>query len=76
MVNPAKEFYQEFEAWALDQIRAGLDSIALMAEIRERHGEDWEIEELTRAIIHDEAHLIESYRREIERAREARKEFV
>ncbi len=77
MVNPssAKLLYQELETWPLDQIRAGQESIALMAEIRELCGEDWAIEELTRAIIFDEVEIIEEMKKEAERARTVRKEF-
>ncbi|MGA2956106.1 MAG: hypothetical protein ABSF48_10330 [Thermodesulfobacteriota bacterium] len=76
MVTPSlkDQFYQELEAWALEQIRAGQESISLMAEVRERCAADWEIEELTRAIIFDEAQIMESMKGEAERARAAREE--
>jgi hypothetical protein len=76
MVNPSlmKQFYQELESWALEQIRAGQQSISLMAEIREGCAGDWEIEELTRAIIFDEVQIMESMKGEAERARTSRKE--
>ncbi len=69
----ATDLAKETEAWALNQIRAAQESISLMAEIREQYGKDWEIEELTRAIMFDEAQFIESMRKEAERAREAGK---
>ncbi|MGD0625087.1 MAG: hypothetical protein ABSB32_10255 [Thermodesulfobacteriota bacterium] len=66
---PASDFYAELEAWTLDQIRAGQESISLMAEIRERSAGNWEIEKLTRAIIFDEVQIIEGLKGEAGRAR-------
>ena len=48
-------------------------NIGELNRIREDFPSDWEIEELTRALIHDEGQLIESLREEIEDAREALK---
>ncbi len=69
------EFAKGTETWALEQIRAAQESISLMAEIRELCGADWEIEELTRAIIFDEVQHIEDMKGEAERARAAGEEF-
>ncbi len=65
-----EELSLETEAWAQENIRACQVSIALMAEIREKYQDDWEIEELTRAIMFDEAQLIKSLQKEVEVARE------
>ncbi len=46
-------------------------NIGELNEIREQFAEDWEIQELTRAIIHDESQLIEMMKGEIQDAREA-----
>lgn len=73
--SPALEFYQELEEWALESIRASQGSIALMAEIRERYGEDWQIEELTRAIMFDELQIIEGMKGETEYARTSHKKL-
>ncbi len=72
-VNPEAKILKETEAWALGQIRAAQESIALMAEIREGT-EDWEIEELTRSIIFDEVQYIGWLKGEAEGASAARKE--
>jgi hypothetical protein len=70
-----RDFYRETEAWALGIIRSCQESIALMAQVRERYLEDWEIEELTRSIMFDEAQAIESLRKGAENARAASKEL-
>jgi hypothetical protein len=70
---PALEFYQELEEWAVDSIRASQGSIALMAEIREKFVNDWEIEELTRAIIFEQAQITRAMGGEAEYARAAGK---
>ena len=77
MVIPSliDEFYREAEVLALESIHSFQESIGLMAEIREQKHDDWEIEELTRAIMFDEAQKIESLREEIELARTARKKL-
>lgn len=69
------DFYRQKEAWALVQIRAAQDSIASMAEVRERRGDNWEIEELTRVIIFEEAQFIDRMKGEAERAKAASKEL-
>ncbi len=46
-------------------------NIGELNQIREGFSGDWEIEELTRAIIHEEAQLIEMLKGEIEDGREA-----
>lgn len=71
-----KDFYLGLEGWALEQIRASQQSISLMAEVRELYAGDWEIEELTRAIIFDEVQFIEEMKGEAERARATGKEFA
>ena len=77
MVIPSliKEFYREAEVRALETIRSCQESIGLMAEIREQNQNDWEIQELTRGIMFDEAQIIESMREEVERATAARKKL-
>ena len=78
MVIPSssKFFYKDQEAWAREAIRQSEESIALMAEIREHWRiDDWEIEELTRAIMFDESRFIESMRKEAECARAAQKKL-
>ena len=72
--NLTKEFYQESEAQALQDIRYLQADMGMMASIREAHPDDWEIEELTRAIIFDEAQIINSMKGEAERARAAYEE--
>ncbi len=76
MVIPSsqKQYFQELKPWALEQIRAGQISIALMAEVREAFPGDWQVEELVRAIIFDETQLIEYFRTEAEREESAHKE--
>ena len=76
MVSPSlmEQFYQELEPWALEQIRAGQDSISLLAEIREQCAGDWEMEEMIREMIFEEVHAIEFMKGEAERARAACKE--
>jgi hypothetical protein len=69
--SPINEFYPDTEVWALKIIRACQESIALMEEVREQNPGDWEIEELTRAIMFDEAQMIKSLRMEAESARAA-----
>ncbi len=48
-------------------------NVGELNQIREQWPEDWEIQELCRAIIHDESQLIESLKGEIQDAREALK---
>jgi hypothetical protein len=69
------EFYRERVDNALAHIRYLALDTGEMSRIREMFRDDWEIEELTRAIIFDEAQIIESLRKEIEHARTARKEL-
>jgi hypothetical protein len=66
------DLIKDTKTWALEQIQAAQASISLMAQIREQYGEDWQIEELTRVIMYDEAQFIEAMRKEAERASAAR----
>ena len=45
--------------------------IGSLSTMREEWPDDWEIQELTRALIHDEGQLIEMLKGEIEDGREA-----
>jgi hypothetical protein len=78
MVSPnniLKEFYEETEKDNLDQIRYLQSDIGEMNCLREQYSGDWEVVELCRSIIFENAHLIESLRKEIELARTASKGF-
>ena len=78
MVRPSllAEFYREVEEDALEWIRYLQIDCGEMARVREEFPDDWEIEELTRSIIFDNAQIIEMLRKEVEHARAARKEFA
>ena len=77
MVIPSllNEFYQEQEEQAMRDIRYLQTDMGLMAKIREENPGDWELEELTRAIIFLEVQTIEDLKGEIEIARTACKEL-
>ncbi len=68
MVIPSlqTQFYRERIKDSLSQIRYLLRDIGEMSRIRETIADDWEIEELTRAIIFYEAQIIEDLKGEIE----------
>ena len=72
----AEEFYREIEEDNRQRMRLLDLDCGEMARIREEFPDDWEIEELTRSIIFDNAQLIELLRKEIERAKAARKQFA
>ncbi len=74
MVTDA-ELAAEWEKECLAQISYHQRSIGEMNALREQFCDDWEIEELTRAIIFDEAQLIEMFTKEVEGVREARKKL-
>ena len=78
MVAPslADEYYREVEESNLDWIRHLQFDCGEMARIREEFQDDWEIEELTRSIIFDNAQTIEILKKEVEHARAARKELA
>jgi hypothetical protein len=69
MVDLAKEFYENCEAEALEQISYLTRDMGAMAKLREEYPDDWEMQELTRAIMFDEGKLIESLKGEIQYAR-------
>ncbi len=68
-VNTLKDYFQEIEVRGLEQIRYLQGDIAAMNRLREAHPGDWELEEVTRAIIYDESQIIEMIREEIEHER-------
>jgi hypothetical protein len=74
MGNIGADILKETEAWALGQIRAAQESMAVMLEVRELSAVDWEIEELCRSIVFYELQHIEWMKGEAERARAARRE--
>src|SRR5512137_288416 len=78
MVKPPllDEFYREVEEENLKWMRYLQVDCGEMARIREEFPDDWEIEELTRSIIFDNAQLIEILGKEVENAKTARKEFT
>jgi hypothetical protein len=78
MVVPSllQEFYYESEEQGLADIRYLQTDMGVMTKIREENPGDWELEELTRAIIFDEAQTINLLIEEIEHVREARKELA
>jgi len=75
MVSPdtLAAFYEEIEKDNLARIRGLQKDMGEMNRIREDFSEDWEIQELTRVIIFDEARIIEELTEEIKHAREAKK---
>ena len=75
MVSPdtLAAFYEEIERDYLAAIRDLQKDMGEMNRIREDFSEDWEIQELTRVIIFDEARIIEELTEEIRHAREAKK---
>ena len=74
MVRMEFELSKAIEARALDQIHYLQEDIGELNCLREAFSEDWEIVELTRAIIHEETRLIQFLQMEVESARTARKE--
>jgi hypothetical protein len=71
--NTLSAFYEEIEKDNLTTIRDLQRDMGEMSRIRENFSEDWEIQELTRVIIFEEARIIEELTEEIRYAREARK---
>jgi hypothetical protein len=65
----------DWERCCLDQIVYYQRNIGELNAIREEYPEDWEIQELSRAIIHDEAQIIDLLRKEIENARKSLKKL-
>jgi len=68
--NLAKDFYQERIEDDLSFMRYLQTDAGKMQEIREANPEDWEIQELTRAIIFEEVQTIEKLKEGIEHDRE------
>jgi hypothetical protein len=64
-----KEIAEDWEKYCLGEISYLQKNIGEMNAIREDFPDDWEIEELTRAIIHDEGQIIEMLREEVENER-------
>jgi hypothetical protein len=73
--NLAKDFYQEKIKDDLKFMRYLQTDVGRMQEIREANPDDWEIQELTRAIMFDEAQTIEGLKRQIEHGREELKKL-
>ncbi len=75
MVSPdtLAAFYEEIEKDNLAAIRDLQRDMGEMNRIREEFSEDWEIQELTRVIIFEEARIIEELTEEIRHARQERK---
>ena len=71
--DPIAAFYEEIEKDNLATIRGLQKDMGEMNRIREDFSEDWEIQELTRVIIFDEARIIGELTEEIRHAREAKK---
>ena len=71
--NTPAAFYEEIEQDNLTIIRNLQKDMGEMNRIRENFSEDWEIQELTRVIIFNEARLIESLMEEIRDAQQAKK---
>ncbi len=71
MVTDA-DLAREWEAECLGQMAYHQKSIGEMNEIREQFPDEWQIEELCRAIIFDETQLIQSFQEEIENWRAQR----
>ena len=71
--NTPAAFYEEIEKGNLAAIRYLQKDMGEMNRIREDFSEDWEIQELTRLIIFDEARIIEKLTEEIKHARETKK---
>lgn len=65
------EIAADWERICMEEMGYLQRNIGELNKIREDFREDWEIEELTRAIIHDQAKIIELLREEIEGATEA-----
>lgn len=78
MVKPSllDEFYKEVEEDNLKWMHYLQLDCGEMARIREEFPDDWEIEELTRSIIFDNAHLIHILGKEVEHAKAVRKKFA
>jgi len=70
-----EELYRESEEQALADIRFLQGSIAETARVREMFPDDWEIQELCRNIIFEANQNIQGFMKEVEHAREARKEL-
>jgi ERCC4-related helicase len=77
MVGPSllEEFYQEQERDNLAYLRYLAQDMGEMNRIREVCREDWELEELTRAIIFEENQTMEDLRKEIESDRKILREL-
>ena len=71
--NTLVAFYEEIERDNLAAIRDLQKEMGEMNRIREDFSEDWEIQELTRVIIFEEARIIEQLTEEIRNARQAKK---
>lgn len=71
--NTLAAFYEEIEKDNLVTIRHLQKDMGEMNRVREDFSEDWEIQELTRVIIFEEARIIEQLMEEIRHARQAKK---
>jgi hypothetical protein len=71
--NTLAAFYEEIEKDNLASIRYLQKDMGEMNRIREEFSEDWEIQELTRMIIFEEAKIIEELTEEIRHARQSKK---
>jgi hypothetical protein len=66
-----KEITEDWERICKEEMAYLQKNIGEMNRIREDFSADWEVEELRRAIIHDQTQIIEKLREEIEDARKS-----
>jgi hypothetical protein len=74
--NSLLTYYECIEKDNLAAIVYFQKDIARVGQLREDLSEDWEIEELTRSIMHDEAQIIQNLAEEVADAREAKNKLV